>query len=313
MRTPVVWLTLLFVMGVLWAGSNSVVKMGLGSIDPLALVFWRFAVAFAVLAIWIAIKRYSLRIGRGDLLRIGGAGLLLASSNLLWVAGIGMSRASDASLLYVFEPVWGILLASIILKEKLRATTIVGLLFVLLGLAVLSGFNAGAFGLKASGSAVGNLLVVAGLICEGLYSIVLKPLAARVSAPVVTAGNLAVAAAVTAIPMGLRGGFSVPSGAGALFSIAYLSIICTVIGYTLWVAVMKHAPVGLMLFTVFIQPIAGPLIAAGFLGEHLDAHLLLGGAPLIIGMFIAVAGHLRGERRNAAMSNAVAISIAGGV
>ncbi|MFA4874081.1 MAG: DMT family transporter [bacterium] len=288
---------LLVAMNLFWAGSYAVVKIGLDSMDPLALVFWRVLIAFVVMAGWIAWRRPSLRIDLRDGLRIAGAGLLLAVSNILWVTGIDYSHATDASLLYVFEPIWGIILASIFLREKLRPMAIAGLAIVIVGLLRLSDFDFAKFGWSSGKIGFGNALVVIGLLAESFFSIILKPIAQRRSAIVVTAGVLLVTATVLAVPMAIRGSFEVPTNAQALLPIAYLSLICTVAGYTLWVAIMRHMPVGVMLFTIFIQPIAGPFIAAAALGESIDSRVLSGGALLIAGMAVAVGGHFLRSRR----------------
>lgn len=301
------WIALLSGMNLLWACSYVVVKVGLGELDPLSLVFWRFAAALIVLLGIIAVRRPPVRLAGGGIARIAAAGILLGGSNWLWVEGINLSHAADASLLYAFEPVWGILLASIILRERVLWTTVAGLAFVLLGLGALSNFDLAAFGIGGGGVGLGNLLVVLGLVCEGFYSVTLKPVARRSPALVTTAGTLLVALAVISIPIASRGALPVPARAGPLLAVAYLALVCTVVGYTLWVHVMKHVPVGAMFFTIFIQPLVGPFIAAAALGEAIDARILTGGAFLIAGMAVAVVGHVRSERR-AAIDGAVAVS-----
>lgn len=297
MINPAICIALLLVMNLFWAGSYAVVKVGLDSLDPVVLVFFRLVLALLVMIGWLAVRRVPLRVGRGDAARIIGAGLLLAVSNVLWVAGIGLSQATDASLLYVFEPVWGIILATIFLKEKLRMTAVLGLLLAMAGLLRLSGFDLFQGGFFSTGQGMGNALVVIGLLAESFFSILLKPVSQRCSAPMVTAGVLAVAVASLAVPAGMRGAFATPVTAGGIASILYLSLVCTVVGYTLWIAVMKHVPVGVMLFTVFLQPLIGPVIAAVTLGESIDARVIGGGALLIAGMTAAVAGHIRSSRR----------------
>lgn len=301
MHTPLTWIAVLAGMNILWACSSVAAKFGLQSLDPMALVFWRFASALAILLGWLILRhrRSGVGIARRDVARIVAAGLLLGASNWLWVTGIQHSYATDAALLYVVEPMWGIVLAGIILREKILWTTFAGFGCVLFGLAALSGFDLGSFGFSKNNVGFGNLLVVLGLLAEGGFSIVLKPLACRIPAPVTTASVLAVALTVIAATLASRSAIPVPADAKAILAIGYLSIICTVIGYTLWMHVMRHVPVGIMLFTIFIQPLAGPVIAAVTLGEPLDARVFTGGALLLSGMAIAVGGHLRWQHVDA--------------
>jgi len=303
MATATRSIAILVVMNLFWAASYAVIKYGLGSMDPLALVFWRLAIGLAVVAGWIFFNGSSLKLDRRDAIRIAFAGIFLAASSFLTVTGIEMSNATDASLLYVFEPVWGIILASLILKERFLVSTGIGLAFVLAGLLGLSGFDLGALvGAGDGGVGLGNVIMVIGLLSESLFTIVLKPVARRRGAPVVFAAVLLVAVATLAVPLGARGEFTIPISGRSMFAIAYLSVICTAMGYTLWVAVMRHVPVNVMLFTIFIQPVAGMLIAWATLGEALDVRLMIGGSFLMAGMAIAVAGHVlteRGARRSA--------------
>lgn len=301
----------LVVMNLFWAGSYAVMKYGLGQMDPIVLVFWRFVLGLAVLSAWIAVRGRSLVLDRNDTVRIVFAGLVLAASSFLIVTGIEMSYATDASLLYAFEPVWGIVLASIILRERFLVTTGIGLALILAGLLALSGFDLKAIaGIGDGGVGLGNALIVVGLLSESLFTIVLKPVAKKRDASVVIAAVLVTAIVSLAIPLTVRGEFTVPTDGASVFSIAYLSIICTAMGYTSWVAITRHVPVNVMLFTIFIQPIAGMFIASAALDEPLDARLIVGGSFLLAGMATAVFGHFRAERgvRPAAVDEPVAIS-----
>ncbi|MBN1282548.1 MAG: DMT family transporter [Proteobacteria bacterium] len=293
MSGPGAWIALLIVMNLFWAGSYSVMKYGLGSMDPLSLVFWRLVAAFAILALWIAARRHDLRIGWRDGARVALAGLLIAFSSYSTVKGVELSNAIDASLLYVFEPVWAIALACIVLRERMLFTTLAGLAIALAGLARLSGFDPKSLGFAGGGVGVGNLLIVAGLLTEAFFSIILKPASARRPAAVLFAGVLFTAACALAVPMQMRQGFAVPLDGRSLFAIGYLAVICTALGYTAWVAVLGRVPLSVMEFTIFIQPVAGALIANAALGEPIDARVGAGGALCVLGMIVAVTGHIR--------------------
>jgi drug/metabolite transporter (DMT)-like permease len=313
MLTPFTAIALLIPMNLFWAGSYAVIKYGLGSLDPLVLVFWRLLFGITLLGIWILIrrKRISLDLNRNDLLRIMFAGLCLALSNILFIIGIERSHATDASLLYVFEPVWGIILASLILREKMLPSTVAGLVTVIVGLAALSGFDvASPLGSSGCSAGIGNVLMVFGLLGESLFTIILKPVAEKKDAAVIFTGVLLVALLVLSVPISMMGNLTFPTTGQAIFAISYLSLICTAVGYTLWVAMMKCIPVNIMLFTVFIQPVTGMLIAAATLDETIDERLLLGGSLLLAGMAIALSGHLRRGRVGTSAREQIAASVA---
>lgn len=298
MANPTLCISILLIMNLFWSGSYSVIKYGLGSMDPLSLVFWRLLLGLAILLSWVIIRRYPLNLDKSDAVRIFLAGLFLAVSNILTVTGIELSNATDASLLFVFEPVWGIVLASIILKERMRLSTVIGLGLVLCGLLGLSGFDLRSlFGIGESGVGLGNVLIVIGILSESLFTIALKPVAKKRPAPVIFTGVLISSATILLLPVYFRGDFAIATTPSALFAIIYLALICTACGYTLWVAILKHVPVNVMLFTIFLQPVGGMLIARLTLGEPIDERLLTGGALLIAGMALAVVGHVRTSRK----------------
>jgi len=313
MGHPAVWISLLVMFNLLWAGSYAVMKFGTGSMDPLAIIYLRVVFAFLILAVWSWYKKYSFKIGFRDTMRIVIAGILTGASHFLVISGVNISQATDASLLYVFEPLWGIILAGLFLREKLRASTVIALFIILVGLARLSDFDLKAFGWSDGGVGFGNVLIVIGLFAESLFSIILKPVAKRHSAAMVMTLVLFVASVVlTPLMIGRYESLFVINLSDVLV-IAYLTILCTVVGYTGWVRIMKHVPVSVMIFSIFIQPIFGPLIAAATLGENIDARILTGGVFLISGMFVAVVGYLRAHRREINVPAAGKLSIVGNI
>jgi len=288
---------ILVFMNLIWAGSYVAVKLGLESMHPLTLIFWRMGVSAAILVAWILIKRIPLRIDKKGLIRIIVLGGVTAGSHILWVTGLKYTTASDASLLYTFEPIWAIVLASIFLKEKFRFAMGVGLASAFAGLVILSDISFTTIdSLFKASVAFGNILVVFGLFCESSFSVISQPLAQRYSPFVVIAGALLVAEIILAVPAALTGGLVMPLTARNIIVILYLSIPCTVVGYVFWVYSMRRLPVNVMCYTIFVQPVTGPVIAAVALGEILSSRVLNGGIFLLAGVLIAVASHIRAHR-----------------
>ncbi|MBT3182149.1 MAG: DMT family transporter [Deltaproteobacteria bacterium] len=285
-------LTILVVINLLWAGSYTVSKFGMNTMDPLVLVYLRILFSFLIMAGWVIVKRYSFKMERKDLLKIAAAGLMTGISQYLIVKGISLSYATDASLLYVFEPVSGIILAGLILKEKLNWSTGVALLLVLIGLGRLANFDTAAFGFGENGIGFGNLLIVIGLICESFFSIILKPIAHKKPAPLVMAIAFFTAVIFLSFPMAGRLDKLTALNLNDMLVMTYLVVICSVVGYTFWVKTMGKLPVSLMYFVLFVQPIAGPFIASATIGERIDDRVIAGGVFLLSGMLVAIVGYL---------------------
>lgn len=293
----------LVVVNLFWAGSYTVAKFGLHSMNPLVLVYLRISISAIILVLFVVIRRDSWRIGYRDFALIALAGILTGACQWLVVTGIEMSRATDASLLYVFEPIWGIILAGIILRERISLTTVIAFLIVVVGLVRLSDLDLSTLKWTAgAGIGIGNILIVIGLLCESLFTIVLKPVARRRPPALVMAIALAFATTMLSVPMAGHMNELGRLRFSDILVIGYLAVICTALGYSAWVWVMRRVPVNVMYFTLFIQPITGPFIACVALGEKIDARIIVGGAFLIFGMIVAVFGYAISNRREVAIS-----------
>jgi len=287
------WVLALVIMNILWAASYTVMKAATGSLCPLAIIFWRMLIAAIILTAWCAFKRYHININRRDLIRISAVGFLSALSHLLVVTGVSYSQAADASMLYVVEPVWGILLATIVLREKFSALMSVGLLLIAAGIAVLSFSSTNDWNSWQGKTAImGNLIIVIGLICEGSFSVAIKPVVHRYPAAVTLVLMLWSCVAFLAVPTLLFSPRAVPVTFGEWAEVTYLALFCSVVGYLGWIVIMRHIPINLMYFSIFIQPITGPVIAWFFLGEAINGGMIIAGSLLLAGMCSAFLSHL---------------------
>jgi drug/metabolite transporter (DMT)-like permease len=70
--------------------------------------------------------------------------------------------------------------------------------------------------------------------------------------------------------------------------LGYLTIICTLIGYSVWYVVIRETDVSLAAMTILIQPAMGVLIAAVAVGERLHWGQLWGSAAIILGLVIGM-------------------------
>jgi drug/metabolite transporter (DMT)-like permease len=138
-----------------------------------------------------------------------------------------------------------------------------------------------------------NLLFVSSFITETTYSVMGKPLLQR-SSPLKLLGASLVAGTTANLMVELALGHApryatlgtLPWTAWALF--AYLALICTVIGYTLWYVVISETEVNVTALTVFVQPLAGLLLSVVFLGEQVHAGQFWGSLVIAIGLGIGL-------------------------
>jgi drug/metabolite transporter (DMT)-like permease len=69
-------------------------------------------------------------------------------------------------------------------------------------------------------------------------------------------------------------------------SLAYLSMICTLVGYTLWYVVIRDADVNLAALTILVQPVFGVAAAVVFAGETMHWGQLWGSLVVVSGLWL---------------------------
>jgi drug/metabolite transporter (DMT)-like permease len=92
-------------------------------------------------------------------------------------------------------------------------------------------------------------------------------------------------------PDTLRAAAAMPLSAWLLM--AYLVVICTVVGYMVWFVVIRETEVNVTVLTVFLQPVVGLGIAMLALGESLRWSQLWGSAVIVMGLTIGLSRQIR--------------------
>ena len=280
------YLILLIVMNCFWAGSLSIYKALGNYLEPGAIVTLRFGVAAVLLAVvwpWLPGKS-----PRGlDLLKTVLMGLIVFMvGQRVQVYGNKLGTAGNSSVLMAMEPLLTSVAAAIFLREHIGPRRWAGFTLGMLGVAVLNGFMRGGF--EWAGLAV-SLVFISSFLCEAVYSIMGKPLLERsgmlkilaLSLLFGTLGNLLIDG-----PETLRAVRGMP--AHFWWLILYLATICTSIGYAVWFLVIKETDVNVTALTIFVQPLAGLLIAGVWLHEPLHWGQFWGGLVIVGGLVLGL-------------------------
>jgi len=70
--------------------------------------------------------------------------------------------------------------------------------------------------------------------------------------------------------------------------LAYLVVVCTLVGYSLWYLVIRETEVNVTGLTVFAQPVAGLMLSVIWVGEALHWGQFWGSLAIIAGLVIAL-------------------------
>jgi drug/metabolite transporter (DMT)-like permease len=278
-----------------WAGNYVVGAGAVQSIDPLGLVFLRWAIALVpLLVIAQLVERPSwpsVLAAWPWLLALSVCGLL--GYNLLLYIALEHTGAFNASLINAFNPALITLAAAVFLRERLTPLAVAGVVMALAGvLVVISGGNVGR--LLTTGFGTGEVLMVGAILVWTAYTIIGR-LAPRIPPITATAVPAAVVVALLGPVRFATGGLAIPATGNALASLLFIAIFPSVLSYLLWnraLTVLPAAGAGVFLnlitvFTAVLTVLAGQV--------HTTAQLA-GGAVVIAGVVVANAPAFRRQR-----------------
>lgn len=290
---------LLVLANLVWGSSHSVAKVTMETLPPTLLASLRFCLATAVLwplLIWqhrqaargpqAAERRLP---PRGDMLRLMALGLFgSAVAYLLAYTGVSLTTATEASLMIIGEVMFTALLAWVLLGERIGRRRGLGIVLGSAGAAVLvlGGIDTGG----GSARALGNALILAGLLCEAFYTVLGTSLAGRYNAlTVVTliySGSLLVWAPMLAWYVA-SGHIPAISPAVAL-GVVYLALGPSIICNLLWFTGLPVAGANAGAVALFVQPLVGSLIGLVLLDDPLSTALVAGGALIFTALYLTI-------------------------
>lgn len=283
-------LVLLIVMNCFWAVSYSAFKALTPWLDEGGVTTLRFAFSAAILLLcWPWLQGASPRgwyLARTMIMGV----IVFVFAPRLQVAGVQKGHATDASVLMALEPLITSVGAAIFLREHIGPRRTIGFALGLLGVVLMAEVWRPGFRLPAL---TANALIILSFVCEAAYSVMGKPVLERAGIFKILAIALLAATAVNFSIDGrttLRAAAAMPPMAWLM--VAYLVLICTLAGYSLWFAVIKETQVNVVALTVFIQPLVGTAVAMAWLHESLQWGQLWGGLAIVIGLIVGLQRHV---------------------
>ena len=273
-------------MNCLWAAAYSAFKALAPVLDAGALTTLRFGFAAVILAVcWPWFPGAAPR-GR-DLVRTMVMGVIVfVLAPRLQVAGVQAGQATDASVLMALEPLIASVGAAIFLREHIGPRRWAGFALGVAGVVLMAEIWRPEFHLPGLAA---NALILLSFLCETSYSLIGKPMFPRAGLfkilTVAIVAGVVVNLAFDAVPA-WRAATTMPPKAWAM--LAYLTLICTVLGYSLWFIVIRDSEVNVAALTVFMQPVVGVGIAMVWLGETLRWVQLWGSLVIVAGLVIGL-------------------------
>jgi drug/metabolite transporter (DMT)-like permease len=273
----------LLVAMVIWGGTYVVASGVLDNIGPFVLLFFRFLLAFGVLA--PLTRRAGFRLAmvvQPTFVLFGFVGFVLHLA--LETTGLVYTSPGSAAMVIATAPAVTLLCSVIFLKERLTALRATGIALSIAGAILVTAAKAGASG---SNAALGNLLLFFGVIAWGMYTVQGKRLTADVPPLVATAASAGAAALliapVAAIELAVRPAPSFTTG--AVIGLLYLGVLASAGAYGLWNVALRTIDASVAGSFINLVPVIGVVLALT-VGETMTAGQWFGAAVVGAGVWL---------------------------
>jgi O-acetylserine/cysteine efflux transporter len=260
---------LIWGMGVVFA------KAAIEHFPPILLMALRFAVTAAVL-VWFVRPPWA------QMVRIFWIALVSAAIQYsLTFNGLRGLDASTAVLVLQLEVPFIVLLGAVLLKETPGSRKWLGIAFAVLGVAFIAGEP------KLGGAWASLALVISGAFVWAIGQIMVRRLVSLDGA------TLIAWVAVFATPQLFALSYAIEGPPGPYIAtanwivwgtVAYLALIMTALGYTMWYTLIRRHPVGQVAPFLLLLPVFSVIGGIVLLGESLTPRIALGGAVVVAGV-----------------------------
>ncbi len=261
----------------------------LADTGPVASAFWRCALAVPVLWSWVLLKKGNEenRERSVPIASLVAAGLFFASDLGVWHFSILYTSVANSTVLANLAPIFVTLAGWILWRRMVTRTFLIGMFVAIAGMFVLVGPNFAAGGRPLAGDALGALTAVfyAGYFLAIKIARDAGASTARLMAWSTTITALVLLPVAAAFPQPF-----LPSSTAGWWVLVGLALVTQVLGQGLIAYAFAHLPASLSSVSLLIQPVMAALFAWLLFGEAIGAAQYLGGAIVLLGIWLARRG-----------------------
>ena len=306
--TPI-WLGLL-TLYLVWGSTYLGIAIAIQSIPPFLMAGGRFLIAGLVLLAWSALREG--RSFRWPTVRewrdstIVGAALLGGGMGMVAFAEQTVPSGITA-LLIALMPVWVAILGGLFLGERLPRLAVAGIVLGFGGVAILVGPSA--TGGEGAFDPLGVAAVLFSPIAWSAGSLFASHRATLPSRPLVATAAQMVAGSLVLLVMSLVSGELAGFQPGAItadswIAMAYLTVIGSLLGFTVYGWMLRVAPLPLIATYAYVNPIVAVILGAIVLHEPIDARTLVAGAVIVgaVAIIVTARGRMSAPRARSTLA-----------
>jgi drug/metabolite transporter (DMT)-like permease len=274
---------------VAWGASFIATKVALREISPITIVWLRFGMGVVILGAVVLARRQLVRVSAREWGYFALLGFLgITFHQWLQSNGLVTAQATTTAWIVATTPIFMALLGWLVLRERLGAGRVLGIALAAVGVLLvvskgdLSALAVGRFG------APGDLLVLISAPNWAVFSVLSRrglqqhP-ATRMMFYVMGLGWVFASVLFFAGPGVSEIGRLTRDG---WLSVGFLGIVCSGVAYIFWYDALQSIPASQVGAFLYLEPLVAVIAAAVVLDEPLRLAALLGGAIILLGVWL---------------------------
>jgi drug/metabolite transporter (DMT)-like permease len=270
-------LVALIAVSAVWGVTFVQVKDAVAVYPLLAFLAVRFVLATAALAVPAGARM--VRLGRRGVVAAGALGLLLAAGYVLQTAGLERTTVSGTGFVTGMYVVLTPVIALALFRTRIGLAAWLGVALSTGGLALLSGVH--------SGSALGDLLVLAAAAIYSLQIVLMERFAPRYDALAFTLVEMASAALGLLVVAAAHGDLAVPHGATVWAALLVTGIFASALGFFVQTWAQKDTSATRTALAFAMEPVFTAFFGYTLAGDRLGAVGWGGCAAIMAGIVLA--------------------------
>jgi drug/metabolite transporter (DMT)-like permease len=277
-------------MFVLWSFNYLAGKIALRHMEAFTLAAFRIDLAALVILPFYLFRRRRAALSAGDIWTLSYLGLFLVINQGFFTVGLAYTTSGHSAMILATGPIIVLLFARALKLEALTPGKILGMAIAFTGVTILAteqGLN-----LRHSATLTGDLLTLLGTSSFSVYAVLGKKFARQYDSLTMNTFNL-LAGALLLLPLSIQRAVHLDWGSvgwAGWAGLFYMAALSSVAAYTLFYWVLRYMEASRVAAVNYLQPIGAILVAAAFLGEMPTRNLLLGGALILLGVYLAERG-----------------------
>ncbi|WP_063827825.1 DMT family transporter [Mesorhizobium loti] len=297
-RNVLSFLALCLIWGSTWLG----IKAGIAAVPPLMFAGTRFTAAGVILFIAASFSKQRPRVAKGDRVRLGVVSLLmipLCYGPLFW--GMLYINSGTAAVLEMpLTPIALLAFALLLGQERINPRRVLGIGCGVVGLVIL--FGPDAFGVSAERAGsdpmlwlLGTIAVASAAFTYAWGSVLAKPLLNRypsnfIAGTTMLVGGLVLIASSLLVEPGAGLALAGRWGTSAWIGWLFLVLFGSLVGYTLYMRLLREIGASSAGSYAFVSPIIAVLLGVIVENEAVTVVGIIGMIVMLVGAYLAMQG-----------------------